>query len=467
MAAPQKLAARPPAGAPPAVRPPGAIPGGPVRRPYQREADAAITHELEVKQLRSTMYVAATGTGKTLIIASRVRRVKTHGGRVLVLAHRDELLGQVEKKLADIGISSDREQGKHRASTTAKVVVASVQTLRGARLKRWPHDHFAEIIVDECFPAGTPVDGRPIESLRVGDLVRSFNHETGLVELRPITRTFVSQPAALVTVHLDDGRAITCTAGHPLATPVGYVPAGLLSPGVTLIDDRAGAPLPEVARIEVHRRGPDGFGARCPGDRVHNIEVDGNHNYFVGPVGDGILVHNCHHAPAAGYVAIFDHCPEAKILGVTATPLRADGKPLGDIFESVAYRYEILRGIREQYLVPIVARHIEIDSVDLDDVAIARGDFAVEQLADVMKEERALLGTVIPLLELAGDRSAVVFAVNVEHAQMLADRINARRPGTARAESGETDEAERRELLAGFDRGEFQYLCNCALLIEG
>lgn len=298
--------------------------GAPQLRRYQREADAAITHELEVRGLRSTLYVAATGSGKTVVIAERVRRAKSHGGRVLVLAHRDELLGQVERKLADVGISADREQGKHRASTTARVVVASVQTLRGARLARWARDHFALVIVDEA-----------------------------------------------------------------------------------------------------------------------------------------------HHAMAAGYRAILEHFADAKVLGVTATPLRADGAALGEVFESVAYRYEIRDAIREQYLVPILARRVELDSVDLRAVATRAGDFAVDQLAAVMETERAILGVVVPLLELAGERSTVVFGVDVAHAQALADAINAIRPGAARAVSGHTDEDDRRELLADFEAGAFRFLCNCAILTEG
>lgn len=603
-------------------------PGGPQLRPYQQRADAAITHELEVRGLRSTLYVAATGSGKTVVIAERVRRAKSHGGRVLVVAHRDELLGQVERKLEDVGISADREQGKRRASTTARVVVASVQTLRGARLARWARDHFALVIVDECFPAGTLVDGRPIETLGVGDLVRSYNHATACVELRRVRRVFVSRPAALVTVHLDDGRAITCTAGHPFFTGDGYLAALQLEPGDQLYgeaahDDmhrvqgtggdhqeretrhgaahrphlllndlprhmggaqqladhgpyqpslrerahdraepdatgrtttqdaeesprarppatharrqwdraisdgaatsrsaaagldlesgsadeaatrqrlsvplqaRRGAPdqqdggggrrgeprtadptragreeaglarVARVVRVEVHeRRGADGFGGLCPGDLVYNIEVGSNHNYFV----DGVLVHNCHHAMAAGYRAILDHFADAKVLGVTATPLRADGAALGEVFDSVAYRYEIRDAIREQYLVPILARRVELESVDLRNIATRAGDFAVDQLAAVMETERAILGVVVPLLELAGDRSAVVFGVDVAHAEALADRINAIRPGAARAVSGNTDEDERRDLLADFEAGAFQFLCNCAILTEG
>jgi superfamily II DNA or RNA helicase len=52
-------------------------------------------------------------------------------------------------------------------------------------------------------------------------------------------------------------------------------------------------------------------------------------------------------AMAPSWHAILDHFDGAKILGVTATPIRADGQPLGEIFESVAYRYEIRDAIRD------------------------------------------------------------------------------------------------------------------------
>lgn len=180
-----------------------------------------------------------------------------------------------------------------------------------------------------------------------------------------------------------------------------------------------------------------------------------------------IVMDEAHHAPAPGYRAITEWFRSARVLGVTATPDRSDGLALGDAFASCAYRYEIRDAIRDGWLVPITARRVVLDGVDLSAVKSRAGDLAQDQLAAIMAAEEAVRGVVVPLLELAGDRKTIVFGVDVAHAVRLAATLNTYRPGCARSVSGTTDELEREELLAAFARGEFQFLCNCALLTEG
>jgi superfamily II DNA or RNA helicase len=96
-----------------------------------------------------------TGCGKTFTFAILVQRSVEVGERALVIAHRTELLDQAADELREFGLRPQIEQGPHRASLNALVVVASVQTLRGARLARFPRDHFGLVIVDECHHAIT------------------------------------------------------------------------------------------------------------------------------------------------------------------------------------------------------------------------------------------------------------------------------------------------------------------------
>jgi DNA repair protein RadD len=88
--------------------------------------------------------------------------------------------------------------------------------------------------------------------------------------------------------------------------------------------------LARVDRIEVHESTSDGtFGGLCPGGVVYNFEVEGEHNYFA----NGILTHNCHHFVADEWGAVAAAYKGSAILGLTATPQRGDGKPLGDLFD--------------------------------------------------------------------------------------------------------------------------------------
>lgn len=122
-------------------------------RPYQVEAVAAVHRELE--RHRSALLVLPTGCGKTLC-AGHILRERARRGRVLWLAHRSELLDQARETIEKrIGLGCELEKAESRASQMGglfgrRCVVASVQSMRGQRLKRWPADSFATIVVDEC-----------------------------------------------------------------------------------------------------------------------------------------------------------------------------------------------------------------------------------------------------------------------------------------------------------------------------
>lgn len=85
------------------------------------------------------------------------------------------------------------------------------------------------LIADEmhhCFPAGTLVDGRRIETLKAGDLVKSFNHETGAIEEKPVLAVARLPAKPLARVTLSNGQKIVSTFDHLFFTlQSGYTPA--------------------------------------------------------------------------------------------------------------------------------------------------------------------------------------------------------------------------------------------------
>jgi superfamily II DNA or RNA helicase len=97
------------------------------------------------------LLVLPTAAGKTIIFAAVAKeRLKT--GRVLVLAHTDELIQQARDKMRRAnGLESDLEKAENRASLDSRLVVSSVQTLsRPERLERFGSTHFSTVIVDEA-----------------------------------------------------------------------------------------------------------------------------------------------------------------------------------------------------------------------------------------------------------------------------------------------------------------------------
>ena len=135
----------------------GGILMGQELRPYQQQARERIHAEWENGHIR-TLLVLPTGTGKTIVFASVAADQVRAGDRVLILAHRGELLEQAADKLQrSTGLVSAVEKADATClNTWFRVVVGSVQTLqRTARLERFPHDYFGTIIIDEAHHAIT------------------------------------------------------------------------------------------------------------------------------------------------------------------------------------------------------------------------------------------------------------------------------------------------------------------------
>jgi superfamily II DNA or RNA helicase len=116
-----------------------------ILRTYQSECVEACFESW--KKFRKILAVLPTGSGKTIVFSKIAEREK---GRVLILAHRDELIQQARAKLESAtGIVADVEQAEHKAELSSRVVVGSIQTM-AARGGRWPANHFSTIIIDEA-----------------------------------------------------------------------------------------------------------------------------------------------------------------------------------------------------------------------------------------------------------------------------------------------------------------------------
>lgn len=180
-----------------------------------------------------------------------------------------------------------------------------------------------------------------------------------------------------------------------------------------------------------------------------------------------VVVDECHHAAARSYRNIIDHFAAAKVLGVTATPDRGDGKGLRSLFDSVAYRYEIGEGIRDGWLSPITANRVIVEGLDLSAVRTTAGDLNQGDLDLAMRAPEAVHGVAEPLVKLSGDRQTLAFTVTVEHARALADAVNDLAPDTAVALDGTSTREHRARVLARYHAGDIRVLFNCALFTEG
>ena len=134
-------------------------------RPYQQNARDAIHTQWDEGRQR-TLLVLPTGTGKTIVFAAIAEDQVRAGDRVLVLAHRGELLEQAADKIQhSTGLASAVEKAESSClGSWFRVVVGSVQSMqRPQRLDTFPEDYFGTIIIDEAHHAVTDGYRRVLE----------------------------------------------------------------------------------------------------------------------------------------------------------------------------------------------------------------------------------------------------------------------------------------------------------------
>lgn len=289
-------------------------------RPYQKESKAAVFEQWR-SGIRRTLLVLPTGCGKTIVFAKITEDCVRNGDRVLILAHRGELLDQAADKIAKAtGLGCATEKAEQSClGSWFRITVGSVQSLmRETRLKRFPEDYFNTIIIDEA-----------------------------------------------------------------------------------------------------------------------------------------------HHCISDSYQRVLKHFPDAKVLGVTATPDRGDMRNLGQVFESLAYEYTLPKAIKEGYLSPIKAVTIPLQ-VDLTGVGVQSGDFKAGDLETAL--DPYLESIAQEMEKYCKDKKTVVFLPLVKTSQKFRDILNAH---GFRAAEVNSESQDRAEILEDYASGKYNVLCNSMLLTEG
>ena len=174
-----------------------------------------------------------------------------------------------------------------------------------------------------------------------------------------------------------------------------------------------------------------------------------------------IIIDEAHHAITDGYRRILDYFSGAKVLGVTATPDRGDMRNLGEVFDSLAFEYKLTDAIKEGYLCKIMAQTIPLQ-LDITSVTMSGGDYAVGDLGTAL--DPYLEQIAAEMARRCKSRKTVVFLPLIKTSQKFRDLLNAK--GFRAAEvNGQSD--DRRQVLADFDAGKYNVLCNSMLLTEG
>lgn len=182
-----------------------------------------------------------------------------------------------------------------------------------------------------------------------------------------------------------------------------------------------------------------------------------------------VVVDEAHHATSQSYREVIEWFTAggAKVLGVTATPDRADEEALGQVFDSVAFEYGVAEAISDGYLVPIRQAMVTVDGLDYSGCRTTAGDLNGADLDRVLKYEETLHRMVAPTMEIAKGRRTLVFCASVEHAERVAEIFNRYSPNSAAFVSANTPSDQRRTIFRDFGDGKYQFLCNVGIATEG
>lgn len=183
-----------------------------------------------------------------------------------------------------------------------------------------------------------------------------------------------------------------------------------------------------------------------------------------------LIIDECHHATADTYkdvIRYYRQNPNLKVLGVTATPDRTDEEALGQIFDTVAFDYEILDAIHDGWLVPIHQQFVNIAGLDFSQVRTTAGDLNGADLSRVMEAEKVMQGVCGASFDIIGDKRAIVFTCSVAQAEQGCEIFNRYKASMAAWVCGKTNKDERRRILQDFKAGKTQVIFNCGVLTEG
>lgn len=184
---------------------------------------------------------------------------------------------------------------------------------------------------------------------------------------------------------------------------------------------------------------------------------------------DLIVVDEAHHATAGQWRDVINAYPAARVLGVTATPERLDGKGLGaeagGIFDALVLGPSAGELIQAGYLSPARV-FAPAERPDLSGIRTVGGDYQAGALAEAMQKPKLVGDAIAHYARHAPGQPAILFSPSVAHAEAMAAAF--REAGwRAASASGATPAAERDAAIQGLGSGAVQVLCSCDLISEG
>lgn len=181
------------------------------------------------------------------------------------------------------------------------------------------------------------------------------------------------------------------------------------------------------------------------------------------------IIDECHRSGAKSYLQLAEKFPNAKIIGVTASPERGDGKGLSvetdGLYETlIRCPLSMLELTELEYLSPI--KYYAPPLPGIDQVSVKMGDYTPEDIEQFLLQKGVYGDAINHYEKIAPNTKCLVFCKSVKACYNFADALNERGYRAAPLE-GKQGKKERREILRRFESGNLTHITTCKLVLEG
>ncbi len=184
-----------------------------------------------------------------------------------------------------------------------------------------------------------------------------------------------------------------------------------------------------------------------------------------------IVIDEAHHALAKTYKEMWERFPNAKFLGLTATPCRLNGKGFTDLFDILVQSWSVPEFISKGRLATYDFVSIKSDGmtqrlIDSLQKRGADGDYQNKEMDMLLNKKPTIERLYQSLEEFGKDRKGIVYAINISHAQKIT-KLYQENGVKAIAIDSKTPATERQQDIEAFKKGDIQVLVNVDIFSEG
>lgn len=197
---------------------------------------------------------------------------------------------------------------------------------------------------------------------------------------------------------------------------------------------------------------------------IHVASIDTLQRREQVPEADLLIIDEAHFCVSAVWKKVVDRYPEARILGMTATPIRLDGRGLGEMFDVMVPGPQVQELIDQGHLVPSTV--LEPDVPNLKGIAKIGGDFNQKQLATACNKVKIVGDVVKTWKREASERKTIAFAVDKNHAKHIVETFLAEGVNAAYVDCDTPDE-ERQPIWDDLEFGNLQVVVNVGVISYG